>query len=144
MTGLAKPCMSVHPMASPTVCLVSIEVNSLTVTSDCSCLVDIDPDKQLTTSEKQAFINLHKRYDNVFNSNIGCYNDASGHVRAYINMGPVEPPSRKARLPSYSPEKMRLLQNKMDELERLGVLARPEDINATVEHVSPSFLIKTS
>ena len=64
------------------------------------------------------------------------------HVRVYINMGPVEPLSRKARLPSYSPEKMHLLQNKMDELERLGVLARPEDINVTVDHVSPSFLIK--
>ena len=31
--------MSIHPMASPTACLVSIEVNYLTVTSDCSCLV---------------------------------------------------------------------------------------------------------
>ena len=31
--------MSIHPMASPTFCLVSIEVSSLTVTSDCSCLV---------------------------------------------------------------------------------------------------------
>ena len=41
MTGLAKPCMSIHPMASPTFCLVSIEVSSLTVTSDCSCLVII-------------------------------------------------------------------------------------------------------
>ena len=41
MTGLAKPCMSIHPMVSPTVCLVSIEVNSLTVTSDCSCLVKL-------------------------------------------------------------------------------------------------------
>ena len=41
MTGLAKPAMSIHPMASPTVCLVSIEVSSLTVTSDCSCLVII-------------------------------------------------------------------------------------------------------
>ena len=39
MTGLAKPCMSIHPIASPTFCLVSIEVSSLTVTSDCSCLV---------------------------------------------------------------------------------------------------------
>ena len=39
MKGLAKPSMSIHPMASPTVCLVSIEVSSLTVTSDCSCLV---------------------------------------------------------------------------------------------------------
>ena len=34
--------MSIHPMASPTVCLVSIEVNSLAVTSDCSCLVIIE------------------------------------------------------------------------------------------------------
>ena len=41
MTGLAKLTMSIHPMASPTVCLVSIEVSSLTVTSDCSCLVII-------------------------------------------------------------------------------------------------------
>ena len=39
MTGLAKPCMSIDPMASPTFCLVSIEVSSLTVTSDSSCLV---------------------------------------------------------------------------------------------------------
>ena len=44
MTGLAKPAMSIHPMASPTVCLVSIEVSSLTVASDCSCLVIIDRD----------------------------------------------------------------------------------------------------
>ena len=33
--------MSIHPVESPTVCLVSIEVNCLTVTSDCSCLVVI-------------------------------------------------------------------------------------------------------
>ena len=39
MTGLTKPCTAIHPMASPTFCLVSIEVSSLTVTSDCSCLV---------------------------------------------------------------------------------------------------------
>ncbi len=107
-----------------------------------SSLIVVDPDKQLTTSEKQAFINMHKRYDNVFNGNIGCYNDASGHVRAYINMGPVEPPVHKARLPSYNSDKMHLLQKKMDELEELGVLARPEDVDVTVEHVSPSFLIK--
>ena len=41
MTGLAKPCTSIHPMANPIFCLVSIEVSSLTVTSDCSCLVII-------------------------------------------------------------------------------------------------------
>ncbi len=34
------------------------------------------------------------------------------------------------------------LQEKMDELESMGVLARPEDLDITVEHVSPSFLVK--
>ena len=33
--------MSIHPVESPAVCLVSIEVSYLTVTSDCSCLVII-------------------------------------------------------------------------------------------------------
>ena len=30
----------------------------------------------------------------------------------------------------------------MDELEDLGVLARPEDVSVKVEYVSPSFLVK--
>ena len=34
-------CLSVHPMVCPTVCLVCIEVNYLTVTTDCSCLAYI-------------------------------------------------------------------------------------------------------
>ena len=35
-------CLSVPPLASPTVCLVFVEVNLLTVTGDCSCLVVFD------------------------------------------------------------------------------------------------------
>ena len=34
---------------------------------------------------------------------------------------------------------MNLLQDKMDELEQLGALARPEDLGVKIEHVSPSF-----
>jgi hypothetical protein len=104
--------------------------------------VSVDPDSQLLPSEQRAFHSLHERYDNVFNKTIGKYNDASGRVRAYINMGPVEPPPQKARLPSYNSDKMKLLQEKMDELEALGVLAKPEDAGVVVEHVSPSFLVK--
>jgi hypothetical protein len=104
--------------------------------------VSIDPDSHLSLSEQRAFQTLHERYDNVFNKTIGKYNDASGRVRAYINMGTVEPPPQKARLPSYSSEKMKLLQEKMDELEDLGVLVKPEDAGITVEYVSPSFLVK--
>ena len=78
----------------------------------------------------------------VFNKQIGKYNDASGNIRASINMGPVDPPPQIARLPSYSSDKMKLLQEKMDVLEHLGVLAKPDEVGVTVEHVSPSFLVK--
>ena len=87
------------------------------------------------------FLALHSRYDNVFNSKIGKYNDASGRIRASINMGAIEPPPQKARLPSYDTNKMKLLQQKMDELGEIGVLAKPEDVNVKVEYVSPSFLV---
>jgi hypothetical protein len=100
------------------------------------------PNLQLQLQERKAFARLHDRYDHVFNTQIGQYNDASGHIRAFINMGPVEPPCHKARLPSYNTEKLRLLQTKMDELEDLGVLARPETVGVTIEHVSPSFLVR--
>ena len=101
----------------------------------------IDPDKQLSTTEIAKFHDLHTRYHNVFSTRIGTYNDSSGPIRASINMGPVEPPTQKARLPYYNTEKMQLLQQKMDELESLGVLAKPEDVGVTIEHVSPSFLV---
>ena len=104
--------------------------------------VSLDPDGQLTDSERRAFAQLHDRYDMVFNRKIGKYNDASGRIRASINMGPVPPPAHKARLPAYSPDKMRLLQHKMDELEEMGVLAKPESVGITVEYASPSFLVK--
>lgn len=57
-------------------------------------------------------------------------------------MGPVEPPQRKGRLPQHARNKLVDLQNKFDELENLGVSKRPEDINATVEYLNPSFLVK--
>ena len=47
-------------------------------------------------------------------------------------MGPVEPPQRKGRLPQYPRNKLVDLQNKFDELEKLGVVKRPEDINVAV------------
>ena len=64
--------------------------------------VRLDPDMQLSIEEKKAFTHLHRRYDQVFHTQIGKYNDASGRLRASINMGPVEPPPQKARLPSYN------------------------------------------
>lgn len=104
--------------------------------------VIIDPDNQLSATDKKAFITLNTEYDGVFNPSFDKYNDASGRIRASINMGPVEPPPQKGRLPSYNRNNMEELQNKMDELEAMGVLAKPEDVGVTIEYVSPSFLVR--
>ena len=51
------------------------------------------------------------------------------------------PPQRKGRLPLYNKDKLDILQSKFDELEELGVLKKPEDVNINVEYISPSFLV---
>ena len=47
-------------------------------------------------------------------------------------------------MPVYNSDNLRLLQEKFDELESLGVLDRPEDLEVPVVHTSPSFLVKKS
>ena len=103
---------------------------------------DINIDPQVPKSDVKAFESLHEKYKCVFNPNIGKYNDQSGRVRASINFGSVEPPPQKGRLPMYTRENMVELQDKMDELEDLGVLAKPEDVGVSVDYVSPSFLVR--
>ena len=103
---------------------------------------DITLGKQLPSEWKNKFDTLHQTYSSVFNPTIGRYNDNFGKVRARVNIGPVSPPNRKLRVPSYSPENRQILQSKFDELEQQGVFVRPEDVGVAVEHVSPSFLVK--
>ena len=57
-------------------------------------------------------------------------------------MGPVEPPQRKGRLPQYARNKLVELQEKLDQLEELGVFKCPEDIGISIEYLNPSFLVK--
>lgn len=57
-------------------------------------------------------------------------------------MGPVLPHQRKSRLPQYSRDKIKILQEKCNKPEALGVLKKPEDLNITVKYVNPSFLLK--
>ena len=59
-----------------------------------------------------------------------------------IDMHSVDPPPQKGRLPTYNRNHMNELQDKMDELEEMGVLAKPEDVGISVEYVSPSFLVR--
>ena len=104
--------------------------------------VVVDPDGILPSKARNDFQSLHAEYDGVFSSSFQGYNGASGPFQAVVNMGPVQPPQRKGRLPLYSHDKLVELQNKFDDLEGLGVFARPEDVGITVEYVNPSFLVK--
>jgi hypothetical protein len=88
------------------------------------------------------FSRLVKEYDDVFDKNISGYNGAAGPFEAVVNMGPVQPPQRKGRLPQYAPNKLVELQHKLDELESLGIFQAPENLGITVEYLNPSFLIK--
>ena len=91
---------------------------------------------------KSKFQSVLTEYDSVFDPDIKGYNGAAGPFEAKVNMGPVEPPQRKGRLPQYARGKLQELQDKFDNLESLGVFKRPEDVGISVEYLNPSFLVK--
>ena len=77
---------------------------------------------------KARFNTFLDEYDHVFHPNIKGYNGAEGPFQAKVNIGPVEHPQRKGRLPQNALDKLVLLQEKFDQLENLGVFKRPEEI----------------
>jgi len=107
-----------------------------------SSSVTIDPDNLLPQPMRDQFQQVLQKYDGVFGPDIPGYNGAAGPIEAHVNMGPVEPPQRKGRLPQYSRGQLVELQTKFDELEHDGVFKKPEDIGLTVEYLNPSFLVK--
>ena len=104
--------------------------------------VQIDPNNLLPQKTRVQFQSLLKEYDVVFDPNFKGYNGVVGPFMAKVNIGPVEPPQRKGRLPQYARGKLVELQEKFDKLEELGVFKRPEDIGISVEYLNPSFLVK--
>ena len=104
--------------------------------------VRIDPDRTLDSTQRGKLAAINARFDDVFNSVFRGYNGASGQFKAHVNMGPTLPPQRKGKLPQYSRNRLLELQDKFDELESLGVIARAEDHNVKIEYLSPSFLVK--
>ena len=107
-----------------------------------SANVCLEPENLLPRDVRAKFSSLLDEYDHVCDPKIKGYNGSVGPFEARVNMGPVEPPQRKGRLPQYARNQLLELQHKFDELEALGVFRRPEDINIAVEYLNPSFLIK--
>ena len=104
--------------------------------------IRLDPDHILSEDVRQKFQALHDQYDDVFRPSYSGYNGTCGPFKAVVNMGPVQPPQRKGRLPQYARGKLVELQQKFDELEALGVFKRPEEVDVNVEYLNPSFLVK--
>lgn len=109
-----------------------------------SSSIVVDPDDLLPQEIKEQFHAVLKEYDSVFTPHFKGYNGAAGSFHAKVNMGPVEPPQRKGRLPQYNRGKLVELQEKFDQLEELGVFENPEDAGVSVEYLNPSFLVKKS
>ena len=107
------------------------------------CVVSLlDPDGILSPDDKVNFLALLKEFDRVFDPTITGYNGAAGPIKGVVNMGPVQPPQRKGRMPQYARDQLEQLQTKFDELEAMGVFQRPEDLNIVAEYLNPSFLVK--
>ena len=104
--------------------------------------VILNPDHTIDKHDTAKFAALHHQYDTVFDPHHGTYNHKFGRFEAVVNMGPVKPQQRKGRVPQYSRDKLVELQAKFDEMDALGVLAKPESIDVVVEYLNPSFLVK--
>ena len=104
----------------------------------------LDPENALPPDIRAKFQDLHDVYDEVFDPRIKGYNGAAGSFEAKLNMGPVEPPQRKGRLPQYARNKLvEQEQETFHPLEELGVFKRSEDVGISIGYLNPSFLVKT-
>ena len=118
--------------------------NSIIQSTNMLSQIKIDPSKILTNDDRAKFIQIHRKYKEVFSGEVGCYNGYSGKFAHVINMGVNLPPQRKGRIPVYDHKNKELLQSKLDDLLNAGVLSRAEDIGVPVEYVHPCFLVKKS
>jgi len=113
-----------------------------TSASPFSSTVSLDPDNILSGNIKNSFSAVLQQYDSVFDPAYKGYNGAFGNFTAVVNMGSVQPPQRKGRVPQYSRNKLVELQTMFDSLEVAGVFKRPEDAGVVVEYLNPSFLVR--
>jgi hypothetical protein len=135
----------VSAVYTPTPTRESISIRSTPSTkakAPFSSSVQIDPDSKLSPEFTHNFRQLLEKYDEVFDPQFRGYNGAAGLYEAHVNIGSVQPPQRKGRLPQYNKSKLMELQQKCDDLEELGVLRKPEDIDIVAEYLNPSFLVK--
>ena len=104
-------------------------------------LIQVDPDQILTEEDRQIFHNLHERFAHLFTPGPGKYNGSYGFIDNRLQFCLPPAPNSRTHIPNYSPGMNKILAEKMDELEKWGVLAEPEKMGVAVKFVSPSMLV---
>ena len=104
--------------------------------------MSLDPDNLLPDQSCFKFQQLLQEYDRVLDPKITGYNGAAGPIQATVNIGPVQPPQRKGRIPQYVCNQLVELHTMFDELEQAKVFCCPEDLGITIEYLNPFFLVK--
>ena len=103
--------------------------------------LQVDPDKVLTTEDREIFHEIHRRYCHIFTPQPGRYNGRWGYIDNKLKFFTSPPPNSRTYIPNYAPSMNALLAEKMDILEDWRVLATPEAVGVSVDFVSPSMLI---
>ena len=101
----------------------------------------VDPDKILSTQQREMFNDLHRKFPHLFTTQPGKYNGYAGYVENRLQFASPPAPNSRTHIPCYSPSMNKLLAEKMDKLEEWGVLVSPEKVGVAVQFVSPSMLV---
>ena len=103
--------------------------------------IQLDPDKRLTTDQREAFTEINSSFGHLFTPRPGKYNGFYGHVDNTLHFASPPAPNSRIHTPNYSPAMNQTLAEKMDKLEEWGVLQPPEKYNVSVEYISPSMVV---
>ena len=77
---------------------------------------------QLTQDQRNKFLEVCEYFSDLFTNKPGSYNGYYGKVHSKIDFIQKPPPNNKVYLPSYSDNMLKMLAEKMDQLEAWGVL----------------------
>ena len=109
---------------------------------DCSIEnISLDPDGILTNEWRSVFKNVLSNFTDIITDVPGRYNGAYGQVTCSLTLTGTLPPSIKPRIPNYPDEKLRIMADLMDKMEKWGVLVKPENIGVIPTHIHPCLLV---
>ena len=103
--------------------------------------VTIDPDNTLSKEWKEKFKDLCVEFTDIINYRPSKYNGFYGNIDNSIDFATTPPPTNKIHVPKYNDNMMKILAEKMDQLEAWGVLVPPEEVGVTPVFVCPSMLM---